>query len=67
MKNPKDTKQRRKTELSMIFEMIDASIELSEKSGKHPLTNGCGCIVCANRRKQLLISENPGQEWKFKI
>jgi len=42
----------------IIFEMIDSSIELAEKIGKHPLTTGCNCISCVNKRKRVLRKEN---------
>lgn len=65
MKHSDDTKKIYKSERNMIIEMIDASIELSEKLGKHPLTNGCNCIVCVNKRKSLLNLKNSDQEWEF--
>lgn len=38
----------------LIFAAIDESIELAERKGKHPLEPGCICILCVNRRKELL-------------
>ncbi len=55
--------EARKEELRMIVEMIDASMALAVKKGKHPLTDGCSCIVCAERRKQLIRGPEP--EWKY--
>jgi len=36
------------------MEMIDASWELAEKRGPHPLRPGCNCIVCINKRKRII-------------
>jgi hypothetical protein len=49
----------------MIDEMIEASMELAQKKGPHPLENGCICIVCVNRRKALLKGNEP--EWKYSL
>ncbi len=49
----------------MILEMIAASWELAERLGKHPLTRGCNCISCVNKRKRVLGERNG--EWKFEI
>ena len=49
----------------MIFEMIEASWELAERLGKHPLTKGCNCISCVNKRKRVLGERN--REWEFEI
>lgn len=38
----------------MIIEMIEASMDLSGKLGKHPLTNGCPCIACVIQRKRII-------------
>jgi len=50
---------------NMIVEMIDASIELAEKLGKHPLTKGCNCIACVNKRKALI--EKKSDSWRFTL
>lgn len=63
MKRGDEAEAARKEELRMIVEMIDASMALAVKKGKHPLTDGCGCIVCAERRKQLIRGPEP--EWKY--
>ncbi len=54
-----------KKEQMLIFEMIEASIELAEQKGKHPLENDCNCISCINLRKLVLF--NNEREWKFKL
>ncbi|MBW1909678.1 MAG: hypothetical protein JRJ11_09095 [Deltaproteobacteria bacterium] len=59
--NQKALKEERK----MILEMINASWELAECQGKHPLKSGCNCIACVNKRKRLL--EKSENEWKFKL
>jgi hypothetical protein len=43
-----------KEERRMILEMIQASWELAERLGRHPLKNGCNCIVCVNKRKRII-------------
>ena len=54
-----------KKERVMILEMIDASWELAERLGYHPMKNGCNCISCVNKRKRI-IDENK-REWKFEL
>ena len=54
-----EAEAERKEELRMIVEMIEASMALAGKKGKHPLTDGCSCIVCAERRKQLIRGPEP--------
>ena len=49
----------------MIVEMIEASIALSIQKGKHPLTRGCNCIVCVDRRKRILKSEEAS--WRYRL
>lgn len=62
-------KDERQTELlnerRMIYEMIEASIELSVKKGKHPLERGCNCIMCVNKRKELL--DDGPREWTYRL
>lgn len=65
MNKHKDMEQSRKVEQSMIVEMINASWELAERLGKHPLKSGCNCIACVNKRKLLL--KRLEQEWKFRL
>ncbi|MBL7180338.1 MAG: hypothetical protein ABIK98_12225 [Pseudomonadota bacterium] len=49
----------------MIVEMIDAGFKLAEKLGAHPLTKGCNCIGCVNKRKRILQPSE--KNWKFKL
>ncbi len=49
----------------IIMEMISASYDLAEKLGRHPLTKGCSCIACVNKRKRIL--KTPKTDWKFKL
>ncbi|MEA1946367.1 MAG: hypothetical protein U9N83_03575 [Thermodesulfobacteriota bacterium] len=60
-KHQESIKQERK----MIFEMIDASWELAERLGDHPVTTGCNCISCVNKRKRILKKHE--KEWKFSL
>ena len=54
-----------KEERKMILEMINASWELAERLGEHPLKNGCNCLACVNKRKRMLDEGNA--EWKFEL
>ncbi len=54
------TAQRR-----MVIEMINDSFRPAEKHGSHPLTKGCNCICCINKRKRIL--EKTRRAWKFKL
>ena len=63
MKPEEEAEAARKEELRMIVEMIEASMALAAKKGKHPLINGCSCIVCAEKRKQMIRGPEP--EWKY--
>lgn len=65
MKKSDVIEEIQKAKQRIINERIDASIELSYKLGKHPLTQGCNCIVCVNRRKRLL--KGPDREWKYTL
>ena len=65
MNKHKNMGQSRKVGQSMIVEMINASWELAERLGKHPLKSGCNCISCVNKRKRLL--KGLEQEWKFRL
>ncbi len=65
MKSHEDILKTKKSERMIIFEMIDASFELSRKKGPHPLEKGCNCIACVNKRKRLL--EKPARNWKYRI
>ena len=57
------TKKEQEVERRIIFEMINASIDLAEKIGPHDLTKGCNCITCVNKRKQIIYQDLP--EWKY--
>ena len=60
-KNQESIKQERK----MIFEMIDASLELAQRLGEHPLKPGCNCISCVNKRKRIL--EKQERKWRYTL
>jgi hypothetical protein len=62
---PLNTMERRVAERRMIYEMIEASMALSLKKGAHPLTRGCNCIACANKRKLRL--SGPIREWQYRL
>ncbi len=47
----------------LIYEMMEASMALSKKKGRHELEKGCGCISCVNKRRQFL--NGPLKRWKF--
>jgi len=47
-----------KEEKKIIFEMIDASWELAQRLGKHPVKTGCNCISCVNKRKRILKKQD---------
>lgn len=49
----------------LVYELIDASLELAAKKGPHPLEPGCNCITCVNRRKRLINKEE--RIWKYEI
>jgi len=49
----------------LIFEMIDAAVELSVKKGPHPLEKGCNCIACVNKRKEKWRQNSA--VWKFRL
>ena len=65
MKENRDLEDEIKKDQILIFEMIEASIELAEKKGKHPLEPDCNCISCINLRKRELY--NNEREWRFKL
>ena len=58
-------KERWISDWKMIAEMIEASMTLSVKKGSHPLTPGCNCIVCLNKRKRIL--QGPQKPWKNRL
>jgi hypothetical protein len=59
------TNARQSNDRRIIFEMIEASIELALKKGVHPLTRGCNCITCVNQRKRILAG--PPQPWRYHL
>jgi hypothetical protein len=61
IRNRAHIEERRK----QIFEMIDASWELAQKKGPHPLERGCSCIACINKRKRL--TDDKKKVWKFEL
>ena len=54
-----------KEERKMILEMINASWDLAEQLGKHPVTAGCNCIACVNGRKRLI--DKSAELWEFEL
>ena len=58
-------KHEQKAARRMIIEMIEASMALSVQKGKHPLTKGCKCIVCADRRKRII--EKTDINWRYSL
>jgi hypothetical protein len=42
-----------------IIEMMEQSIAIAEKRGKHPFDNQCGCMACIIRKKRLLRENHP--------
>jgi len=40
--------------------MIDASWELAQRLGEHPVKPGCTCISCVNKRKRILKEQQRG-------
>ncbi len=65
MNKHKNPEQSLKAKQRMILEMINASWELAEQLGKHPLKSGCNCVACVNKRKRF--AEERKREWKFKL
>ncbi len=65
MNKKKNIGQSQRAKQRMILEMIDASWELAERLGEHPLRAGCNCICCVNKRKRIL--EKPEDTWKFSL
>ena len=61
IKNQEAIKEERKK----IIEMIDASWELAQLLGEHPVKTGCNCISCVNKRKRILKKQKV--KWKFNL
>lgn len=64
-RRPLEVAERQAAERRMIYEMIEASVALSLSKGPHPLTKGCRCIACANKRKRTMAG--PPREWKYRL
>ncbi len=63
---PKEKKiVRQEKDRQIIFEMINASISLAARKGKHALERGCNCIACVNKRKRYF--QNPQKQWKYRL
>ena len=58
-------KHEQKEACRMIIEMIEASMVLSGQKGKHPVTKGCNCIVCADRRKRIMMKTTIN--WQYRL
>jgi hypothetical protein len=61
----KSKKDHRIADWQMIAEMIEASMALSAEKGLHPLTPGCNCIACVNKRKRIL--QGPQKPWRYRL
>jgi hypothetical protein len=57
--------KRRTADWALIVEMIEESMALSVKKGVHPLTPGCNCIACINKRKRILMGSQ--KKWRYYI
>ncbi len=64
-KSSDEKQERLLNERRMIYEMIEASMELAAKKGEHSLEKGCNCIACVNKRKALL--DNWPKKWKYRL
>lgn len=49
----------------LIYEVIDAAMELSAEKGPHPLEKDCNCIACVHKRKLQLRGDPPA--WKYRL
>ncbi|RZB34199.1 MAG: hypothetical protein SRB2_03592 [Desulfobacteraceae bacterium Eth-SRB2] len=65
MKHPVKKKYSITAQRRIILKMINASFIQAQKLGAHPLTKGCNCIVCVNKRKRII--KGPTTDWKFKL
>ena len=61
----KKNQETLREERRMILEMINASRDLAEQLGKHPITAGCNCIACVNDRKRLIYKS--AELWEFEL
>ena len=65
MKQKAKTSPHSKEAGRMIVEMIDYSMALSVRKGKHALTRGCNCIACVDKRKRILRGES--SNWRYRL
>jgi len=63
--NHKFLKRPRTQDWRLIVEMIDEGMSLSLEKGVHPLTPGCNCIACINKRKRIL--QGSPQPWRYRL
>jgi hypothetical protein len=63
--NEISAKKHRTADWHLIVEIIEESMALSVKKGTHPLTPGCNCIVCLNKRKRIL--DGPARPWWYQL
>jgi len=57
--------ERIRSQRRLIIEMIEASMRLALEKGPHPLTSGCNCIACVNKRKRKL--SGPPKPWRHRL
>ncbi|MBF0450940.1 MAG: hypothetical protein HQK75_09580 [Candidatus Magnetomorum sp.] len=65
---PKDLPENErilKNKTRWVMGIIDDAMDLSEKLGKHELTNGCLCYRCITKRKRMLYP--PIKKWKYHL
>ena len=58
-------KERRNADWALIVEMIEEGMALALEKGIHPLTPGCNCIACVNKRKRIL--NGSPQLWRYRL
>jgi len=56
---------RQAADRKMIFDAIEASMQLSRKKGPHALEPRCNCIACVNKRKRILAG--PLKPWRYRL
>ena len=61
----KDKKTYIRARRQLIIEMIEASMKLAADKGAHPLTPGCSCIACVNKRKRIL--QGHPKPWRYTL
>lgn len=57
--------ERIRSQRRLIIEMIEASMQLAMEKGPHPMTPGCSCIACVNKRKRKL--SGPPEPWRYRL